>query len=228
MANDWGYDADRPDVWTWLQAWYVLQCDGDWEHSEGILFESLDNPGWHIRIPIEETELRNLPFDSTSTALKTTGALRPSRTACLTPTAGRPTWQRHFTCSELGRRRRRRNGVARAQASHAALAGARRLHAAGHRAIVIGDSRWSVGRRYSPTVTASALAILFHCDSSSDITSHTRRCSTHLASTCLGAIGDAWGRPLLLGGPGRSAPAGWGDRAVSSKSGKRRHPNASR
>jgi hypothetical protein len=40
-----------------LVTWYTEQCDGDWEHSYGISIESLDNPGWKVDIPIEDTEL---------------------------------------------------------------------------------------------------------------------------------------------------------------------------
>jgi hypothetical protein len=46
------YDPDRPDVWTWLQAWYVSQCDGDWEHQYGISISTLDNPGWAVKIDL--------------------------------------------------------------------------------------------------------------------------------------------------------------------------------
>lgn len=35
-----------------LQDWYASNCDGDWEHSSGIKVESLDNPGWLIRLDI--------------------------------------------------------------------------------------------------------------------------------------------------------------------------------
>ena len=57
------YDADRPDVWTWLQAWYVAQCDGDWEHGRGIEIGTLDNPGWQVAINLLGTSLQSKPFD---------------------------------------------------------------------------------------------------------------------------------------------------------------------
>lgn len=28
----------------WLQRWLLAQCDGDWEHGDGITIQSLDNP----------------------------------------------------------------------------------------------------------------------------------------------------------------------------------------
>jgi hypothetical protein len=46
------YDPDRPDVWTWLQTWYVSQCNGNWEHHYGISISTLDNPGWRVKIDL--------------------------------------------------------------------------------------------------------------------------------------------------------------------------------
>ncbi|WP_312236591.1 Imm53 family immunity protein [Stenotrophomonas sp.] len=39
-----------------------MQCNKDWEHTFGITIEALDNPGWHIRIDLIETELEHRPF----------------------------------------------------------------------------------------------------------------------------------------------------------------------
>lgn len=36
-------DRYRPDVWTWLQSWYVGRCDGEWEHEFGVSIGALDN-----------------------------------------------------------------------------------------------------------------------------------------------------------------------------------------
>lgn len=57
VASELGYDADRPDVWTWLQAWYVAQCNDDWEHNHGITITTLDNPGWTATIDLAQTDL---------------------------------------------------------------------------------------------------------------------------------------------------------------------------
>jgi hypothetical protein len=46
-----------------LQAWYHAQCDGDWEHSYGIKIETLDNPGWGVRIDLTDTLLEGRPFE---------------------------------------------------------------------------------------------------------------------------------------------------------------------
>ena len=40
-------------IFTWLNQWYIDQCDGDWEHGYGIKIETLDNPGWSLAIDIE-------------------------------------------------------------------------------------------------------------------------------------------------------------------------------
>lgn len=46
-----------------LGRWYAAQCDGDWEHRYGITIESLDNPGWRVRIDLAGTGLAGLRFD---------------------------------------------------------------------------------------------------------------------------------------------------------------------
>ena len=46
-----------------LEAWYASRCDGDWEHSFGVTIETLDNPGWAVRIDLAETPLAGRPFD---------------------------------------------------------------------------------------------------------------------------------------------------------------------
>lgn len=46
-----------------LQAWYVSQCDGDWEHSYGVAISTLDNPCWKVEIELNETELEDCEFE---------------------------------------------------------------------------------------------------------------------------------------------------------------------
>ena len=46
----------------WLFGWFYAQCDGDWEHGKGIQIGTLSNPGWFIKINIEETVLESKPF----------------------------------------------------------------------------------------------------------------------------------------------------------------------
>jgi hypothetical protein len=46
-----------------LQAWYHGQCSGDWEHAYGVKIETLDNPGWSVRIDLTDTLLEGRPFE---------------------------------------------------------------------------------------------------------------------------------------------------------------------
>lgn len=45
-----------------LEAWYMSQCDGDWEHGYGVQIATLDNPGWTLIVDLEGTELEDTPF----------------------------------------------------------------------------------------------------------------------------------------------------------------------
>jgi hypothetical protein len=45
-----------------LQRWYAAQCNGDWEHSYGISIETLDNPGWRVRISLADTTLTDVAY----------------------------------------------------------------------------------------------------------------------------------------------------------------------
>ncbi|RFM25826.1 immunity 53 family protein [Deminuibacter soli] len=51
------------NIIDWISSWMVSQCDGDWEHEYGIKIETLDNPGWLIKIDLTDTELENWDFD---------------------------------------------------------------------------------------------------------------------------------------------------------------------
>ena|SRR2546429_6151978 len=50
------------DALMHLQEWYANQCDGDWEHIFGIKIETLDNPGWRLKIDLKETDLEGRAF----------------------------------------------------------------------------------------------------------------------------------------------------------------------
>lgn len=49
---------------TSLIEWFSSQCDGNWEHSYGIIIESLDNPGWMVSIDTRDldTEIKNFDW----------------------------------------------------------------------------------------------------------------------------------------------------------------------
>lgn len=50
------------DNFIWLLKWYDNQCDGDWEHGNGIKIGTIDNPGWYLKISISETSLQGKQF----------------------------------------------------------------------------------------------------------------------------------------------------------------------
>lgn len=61
-GQDPQFHADEPDSLTWLQAWYATECDGDWEHECGVSIETLDNPGWFLKVDLQETGMDGLTF----------------------------------------------------------------------------------------------------------------------------------------------------------------------
>lgn len=50
----------QPDLLLWLMNWYRSHCDGDWEHQHGVQIETLDNPGWAVRMDLVGTPLEAL------------------------------------------------------------------------------------------------------------------------------------------------------------------------
>jgi len=56
MANDNPFLA--------LSAWYAAQCDGSWEHQHGIEIETLDNPGWSLKVDLADTKLCDIAFET--------------------------------------------------------------------------------------------------------------------------------------------------------------------
>jgi len=54
------------DVLQELQNWYQSHCDGDWEHSNGVTIDSLDNPGWVVKVDLSETDLADRGFSEIS------------------------------------------------------------------------------------------------------------------------------------------------------------------
>jgi Immunity protein 53 len=51
------------DELMWLQNWYLSYCDGDREHQYGISIDTLDNPGWRVRIDLRGTKLEKSDFE---------------------------------------------------------------------------------------------------------------------------------------------------------------------
>ena len=52
------------DKLLWLQDWYSSRCNGDWEHQQGISIQTLDNPGWDVKIALIGTEQEDIPFQA--------------------------------------------------------------------------------------------------------------------------------------------------------------------
>lgn len=52
-----------PDLLSWLQSYYASCCNGDWEHGEGIRIETLDNPGWFVKMSLRDTNLAAIDFE---------------------------------------------------------------------------------------------------------------------------------------------------------------------
>ncbi|MBL0319088.1 MAG: hypothetical protein IPP74_07345 [Alphaproteobacteria bacterium] len=48
---------------NWLMSWYASHCNGNWEHMYGVTINTIDNPGWRVRIDLAETKLENLSID---------------------------------------------------------------------------------------------------------------------------------------------------------------------
>ena len=46
-----------------LEDWYVSRCNGLWEHGFGVTIETLDNPGWSLRVDLVDTDLKDKPLD---------------------------------------------------------------------------------------------------------------------------------------------------------------------
>ena len=51
------------DPFERLQSWFSSQCDGDWEHHNGISIVSCDNPGWLVKSELTGSALAGKPFD---------------------------------------------------------------------------------------------------------------------------------------------------------------------
>ena len=50
------------DLIEFVQNWYAEQCNGEWEEDRGVLIDTLDNPGWMVKIDIRGTNLAGVVF----------------------------------------------------------------------------------------------------------------------------------------------------------------------
>ena len=51
------------DLLQRIQRWYTINCNGDWEHGYPISITTVDNPGWAVTIPLQDTCLQNASMD---------------------------------------------------------------------------------------------------------------------------------------------------------------------
>jgi hypothetical protein len=56
---------------VWLMQWYSAQCNGEWEHAYGVVIETLDNPGWLLKIDLSYTDLAGMPFQTVAFNMQT-------------------------------------------------------------------------------------------------------------------------------------------------------------
>lgn len=57
------YRRSDTDSLVFLQEWLLDHSDGEWEHDEGVTIESLDNPGWLLRVALTGTDLEGAVLD---------------------------------------------------------------------------------------------------------------------------------------------------------------------
>ena len=46
-----------------LENWFYVHCDNDWEHGNRIQIYNLDNPGWGLKVDLEDTLLEEVLFE---------------------------------------------------------------------------------------------------------------------------------------------------------------------
>lgn len=48
-----------------IEKWYRKQCNGDWEHQNGVSIETLDNPGWYVKVDLHGTNAEGKTMERT-------------------------------------------------------------------------------------------------------------------------------------------------------------------
>ena len=59
LSDEWQMSDENLN---WLMQWYLAECNDDWEHSYGVKVDTLDNPGWTLKIDLRETDLLGRSF----------------------------------------------------------------------------------------------------------------------------------------------------------------------
>ena len=57
----------------YLVDWYQDQCNGEWENQQGVILQSLKNPGWRLKVDLVGTNLENTPFQPLSIGVSDRG-----------------------------------------------------------------------------------------------------------------------------------------------------------
>jgi len=52
------------DELEWLEQWYAAQCVGDWAEDRGVKIDTLDNPGWLLKVDLRGTDLEGRMADA--------------------------------------------------------------------------------------------------------------------------------------------------------------------
>ena len=52
------------ELLEFIENWFSSKCNGDWEHSDGIKIETIDNPGWRIKIDLNNSDLKTIKYSS--------------------------------------------------------------------------------------------------------------------------------------------------------------------
>jgi hypothetical protein len=43
-----------------LQAWFAARCDGNWEQEYGVTIQTVEEPGWELRVDLVGTPLQGV------------------------------------------------------------------------------------------------------------------------------------------------------------------------
>jgi hypothetical protein len=54
--------SEKVSILGWIEKWYKSNCDSGRAHNYGIKVESIDNPGWYIKIDLADTPLKGKEF----------------------------------------------------------------------------------------------------------------------------------------------------------------------
>ncbi|MBO0930655.1 immunity 53 family protein [Fibrella aquatilis] len=49
----------------WISDWFKVNCDGDWEHENQIMIQTISNPGWLLTVDLSDTTLENIEREET-------------------------------------------------------------------------------------------------------------------------------------------------------------------